>query len=538
VLGVGEDAFVLPRGMVRVGVVGSWDSFEEMYRADESGRPGDKLQPFGSSANVDVLGAAQVPFLAPIQNELRALTGGADLAVSLGQTRVQASADVRTTTFSGEVGLARWLSFGVSVPWVVTRTDVVLDANAGESSANLGFNPARASEAAAAANAALTSQLGAAAAELSGLVATCDADPAADARCGVVVAARDEALALIAGSSDFATGVENVYGVGTTDGSLYVPLAGSAAQQRIEEQVGSFRTRYQNFQVANAITANGPAAAAAAAGADAIRTVLIDPTFGVGIDTLQTAERAHVGDIEVGLKLKLLDSFGRDPRARLTPTGFNYRLAVAGIVRLGTGEPALANNPVDIGRGDGQNDVEIRPSIDLLFGRRVWTSVAARVGFQQKDRLVAAIAGPNDGIVPAYAYGEVERKLGDYFEIEASPRYSFNDYFALSANYRYRHKAEDAYTGQFTVDSATTGIGAIDLDASVIGMGSEQTEHRVGGGIAFSTLGAYYRGRARLPVEISYTHVQTVRGTGGDLPRLTVDQVQLRVYTRLFGGPR
>ena len=73
------------------------------------------------------------------------------------------------------------------------------------------------------------------------------------------------------------------------------------------------------------------------------------------------------------------------------------------------------------------------------------------------------------------------------------------------------------------------------LDASTLNLETEAREHRFGGGISYSTLAAYERGKARLPLEVTLFHYETTAGSGGNTPKLATDQVQLRFYTRLFG---
>ena len=119
-------------------------------------------------------------------------------------------------------------------------------------------------------------------------------------------------------------------------------------------------------------------------------------------------------------------------------------------------------------------------------------------------------------------------------EIDATPRYVYNDYLSLSATWTYRLKAEDKYTGTFTAEDLAGQPVA--LDASILGIGTEQSEQRVGGGASFSTLRAFDRGRARLPIEIQVIHWQTISGDGY-VPKQYSTQVQLRYYTRLFGAP-
>jgi hypothetical protein len=76
----------------------------------------------------------------------------------------------------------------------------------------------------------------------------------------------------------------------------------------------------------------------------------------------------------------------------------------------------------------------------------------------------------------------------------------------------------------------------VSLDAAILGIGTEQSEQRVGGGVTFSTLRAFDRGRANIPIEIQLMHWQTMAGEGY-VPKRFSTQVQLRYYARLFGAP-
>ena len=58
----------------------------------------------------------------------------------------------------------------------------------------------------------------------------------------------------------------------------------------------------------------------------------------------------------------------------------------------------------------------------------------------------------------------------------------------------------------------------------------------IGGGVSYSTLHAYDRGRSRLPLEVQLSHWQTLSGSGY-VPKQFTTQLQLRYYTRLFGAP-
>jgi hypothetical protein len=58
---------------------------------------------------------------------------------------------------------------------------------------------------------------------------------------------------------------------------------------------------------------------------------------------------------------------------------------------------------------------------------------------------------------------------------------------------------------------------------------------RLGFGARYSTVDAYARGQARYPVEVSFSHMETITGDAG-VPKLSRDEIQLRLFYRLFGG--
>jgi hypothetical protein len=61
------------------------------------------------------------------------------------------------------------------------------------------------------------------------------------------------------------------------------------------------------------------------------------------------------------------------------------------------------------------------------------------------------------------------------------------------------------------------------------------TVHAAGFGVTYSTLESWSRGSARLPVDVLFTHLQTVASSGGPAFKASHTQIQLRVYYRLFG---
>jgi hypothetical protein len=307
------------------------------------------------------------------------------------------------------------------------------------------------------------------------------------------------------------------------------------AQNAITARVAALRAA---FGPAGAgITATAPFAAPGNLQLADAQRILTDPAFGVTAQPVGTVSRRSVGDIEVAAKYSLVNTFGHaDPNARLNPSGINLRTAVTGVVRIGTGNAEEPRNFLDVPTGTGANAVGIRSATDLLLGRRFWTTLALRYTAQlPDDQLVRVVDAPERVLAPLYRQQTVRRDLGNFFELEATPRLVLTNWLAVAGQYYFRDKGEDRYRGAFTIPDAVTGAGEIRLDASTLNLETLAQEHRVGGGVSLSSVAAFTKGRAPVPAELTYTLQQTVNGFGGAVPRLTLHQVQLRLYARLFG---
>ena len=532
VLGPQDDALVLPRGALRIRVLNQWARFNERYGMNTPGREDGDLEPLAIDFNLDTIGVEQFPRIAPVQAGFRQLTGLTDFTLSLGKTVVNSDVTVSATPIVAELGLTSRLSIGVVVPFVRTKNTIVFDANPAGIEGNVGFNPALASEAARTANADLVAAFQNRTATLQAMVAGCQANPGASPSCPAVLA---NGPTLIAAATAFAGGIQQLYGFNASATNPFVPIENTTAQLAIESRVAAFSANFQAFGL-QPVTGRPIPAMNRLTVADAQR-ILTEDAFGVSADPLETVERNHIGDIEVGAKFLLFDSFVNRGTNRLTPSGMNFRTSVGAIVRLPTGEPDSPRNFVDVGTGNGQTDVEFRGFADVLIGRHFWTSFIGRYGIQLADENEQRIFEvPEKTLTASYRQQVVERDLGDYYELEANPRWVLNDYFSATAHYMFRHKFEDKYSGTFLIDSATTGFGDLTLNASSLNQQTEMKEHRLGGGVSFSTVAAFQKGKMKIPLEVTYFHYQTTRGWGGNQPKIFSDQIQVRVYTRLFGG--
>jgi len=136
-------------------------------------------------------------------------------------------------------------------------------------------------------------------------------------------------------------------------------------------------------------------------------------------------------------------------------------------------------------------------------------------------------------LVAAFGRGEVERDPGDYAELEITPRFVFNEFFSVSGQYKYRRKEQDRHTGQF---SSTDALGdSVTIEPTILDANTEQRESRISAGISYSTVAAHRRGRVRYPLEVFVQHVESISGSGANVPKIRQQIVQLRLYMQIFG---
>jgi hypothetical protein len=525
-----EDARVLRKGMLRVRAATDWMHFNERWGTGTPGFTNGSLEPLGIDFNRDSIGPAEVEVLAPLQTTLRQLAGMPTLGVTLGRSVASLEGTIASTPISLELGVTSRLTVGVMAPFIETRTDVFLNPNPGGFEGNVGINPALETPAA---NAGFVISLDGATTALRNAIAACTADPSSAGCLAGVRANPAAAQALLASATALSAGVKQVYGTATGAGAPYVPVLNSDVQLAIDARIASTNAAFITFlgtPAGSAWIQGKPAAALARIGLSDMQRILTEQLFGFSADSLQTVERSHWGDIEVSAKFLLFDGFG-SPTKRAgaeAPAGFRARAAIGGVFRLGSGQADLPSDFADIGTGDGQNDVEGRVATDLAFGLRLGLSLFGRYGAQLPDQQWMRITPPNRPVPAAYRLQKVDRDLGDYVELTGSPRFAFNEQFAISGHYTYFHKALDSYTG--TVTTTDLAGNAITLDASVLGLETDATNNSIGATFAYSTLAAVERGHTRHPIEVFITHLQSI--DGWNHAKVFRTRVELRYYIR------
>ncbi|MFL5581817.1 MAG: hypothetical protein ACJ8AO_15725 [Gemmatimonadaceae bacterium] len=537
VLGPFEDATPAPRGMLRFGAVAAFTHYSERFGPDGT------VGPYYGLLNADTLGVRQLPQLASVQEDVRTLAASPKLSLTLGPLAVRSRTRVVTLPLQVEMGLTSRLSVGVTAPYVRSYNTVVAELGSDPGAGNIGINPAldpgQDGDAARDANEGVYQDLEDARAQLAALLAACSANPSG-AGCAAINADPAAAQALVNESAAFAAALARVYGLTSGARSPFVPSLGSVAAQAVSARLVGFDSLYRAFLGRSTSVIGGRPVSALPPAQGTLQQALGDTAVGIVSGPLDATRRSHFGDIEVGAKLLLLDSFGGSAARRIAPRpgSLNYRLAVGALVRLGTGQADDPNDPTDVPTGGGQTDVGVRAIADVLVGSRAWASVVARYERQLPDEPTVRVAAQELFVfAPLYSRQLVSRDLGDVFALEVTPRLVATQNLALAAHYEYTEKASDVYTGTFTVDSATTGFGALELDAAVLGENTAERVQRWGLGATYSTLADYYRGRTRLPLEVSYLHRRTAAATRGWVPRTATDELTVRLYFRLF-GPR
>ena len=341
-------------------------------------------------------------------------------------------------------------------------------------------------------------------------------------------------------------------------GQEYLFTSASASGQQITAYYAGFETGFQTF---------GISVPAFALTDTAVRSDLNayferDPVLG---QPLGKVTRGYsIGEIDVGLRFKILDNFGwpsRPPETdaaadsvaampdagapidSLAPpadsaqavvqepeetSGIRYRTTAGVRYRFSLSNPdeepflvpgVFLQQPI----GDGQPDVQLELYQDLAFGTRFWVVAGAEYGIQLQDEMVRRVA-PADR---PYAYASQEvtvaRDLGDYFRFVLSPRFALAEALSLAVEYTFWNKGDDSYE---TVDGG--------VDAAPLTLETSETRHTLGIGAYYRTSRLFAAGRSGIPVDLAFVWETAISGSGGQTPAGSVVTASARIPFKLF----
>lgn len=461
-------------------------------------------EPLGAALTDPAVGPRLLPHLAPLED----LLGGGG-AVRLGTLRATRSTTVVTIPARVEVGLAGFLSLGVTVPVVRRRIEADLDFT-GEG-ATVGFSPALDQP----------GQVASFLSELSGLLA----------EGGAAVAQLCQGSP---GSPECSSAQQRLVAGQALQGRLtalyaapLAPLPDSPAGSGLQEALDGLVAALQALGV---IRDPGPVPLAREPlSPAAFRRLLEDPGLGVELEPLSTVQRPWaLGDVEVHVNATLLRRLQVDSAGSL-----QGRETLVGIatLRLPTGESPSPEAPLDPGTGGGTRDLVLGLEGDLA--RLRWGIRAAlRYSVRGEAEEVRRIAPPEGVLAGVELRRPVLRSAGNVLELEVVPRVALTPDFGIGLGWWHRRVGEDRYSGRSTVPSPSGELAPQIPDPSVLAPGTGGTLGMAVFTLSYSTLRPRAEGRyAGWPFEVLVRVEQATTASGGIMaPKGTRFQGGLRLF--------
>jgi len=235
-----------------------------------------------------------------------------------------------------------------------------------------------------------------------------------------------------------------------------------------------------------------------------------------------------MGDISLGATYQLANTFGDTSAAAAGRA--HYRLALNGTLRIGTGQPGNRNRFFDFGTGYGQHGVEGGAAVDLQVNRRLSASAIGSYTLQLGSVDVARV--PNAGNI-AYPLGGATPgtfSAGNVLALSIVPRWRLSGYFSVNGRYSLLRTGADEYTLGTSSDTAANAPTPI-APTAPYGM-SAATAQQIGIGFSYSTVLGPDANPGGIPFEVSFSHLETIAGSGGPVAKTFREQVELRVYFR------
>ncbi len=526
VLGPTLDATTLRRGMLRT-----------MLQAENTllnGRWNDGLaESLGAGLSVN-LGGALIGSLSEVDAYLAGLNR-ADAVSSLGRSRVDLRQRFAVTRLGLEYGITDRISVFAQAPFVRVRAESQLRLDASEASA--GLNPLRQGSGVAAANRAVVDAYTNAVQSLTQRRDDCVANAGSHPECASILSEATQVDLAILRGSQLAAAFVGIYGAqGLGDGERYVPLETSIPHVALMG-IGIFLQQdFERWGVTDVTDLTGfPAGASAPITASELEALIAASDSGVGARIPARSSRQDLGDVDFGITLKLFDAFEGDS-ARLAAGRFGIRQSLRLTYRLGGGNFDLPDDLIDLGTGSGHDAIALHSNTDFIFNEKWWATVGlgfVRGATHERDVRLPLLAGVD--LIGLDRQTRVRIQPANVIELRVAPRWSLNDYFGIGGEWRLRTRGRDKVTDLAAAPISPALAGELPFGDGAINAPSNSNEQRWAWTIAYSTLASNARGKAGLPLEIGYTHEQSISSSKGIVPRRWEDRLQIRYYTRLFG---
>ena len=501
------DHTLVPQGRVRLQASPVYQSWDERFGRGPDGS--ELVESLGSDLT-DPTTLSLFPGIASLTGAVRDVTA-APFDPVLGSTSARVRQEITRVDFGAHVGVFDWLTVGVVLPWMQTRSAVEVAFQPDTVNANLGLNPTIGSPG-------LVDDFLASTATARGTAASWAASI-----CDTGGGSCADAQALAARAASFDLALQRAYGA-----SPFFPLSGSAVGDALAQSAAALSADLSAVGLAGLapLVLSGEILAEEAdlAQVPTLRGSNVETSL--PLTTLKSLWAA--GDVEVSTRVRVVDN--------LTPTGegwtapgFGYRVTGSLLVRLPTGKVPDPDIPFDLGTGDGQMDVQGGLTADLRLGSRLGLAAGGYYGIQGETTITDRVAPPEIVLAPLSSRAELTWRPGWYLGVGAAPSLRLAPSITLHGEYRYFHKTRDEFA---LVDLAAP------LNPDVLAIESGVKAHVVGGGLRYDTVDAWRRGDASLPVEIHLRLLSTVAGSGGQVPKATRVEAGLRLFRRLWGPDR
>lgn len=495
------DARVLPRHAFGARLLTSWTRWDELF-----GLPPTAPNNVAWSLNKDSLGPTAVPPLSVTQTAIRGLSGLSSFSLNAGNIVATADSRVVTAPLILEYGITSRITISAVVPLVETRSVVSAQLNPQLGIANVGPNPTLTNAIARTNAATLVTSFRTAATQLQTKLTQCQATPSGSG-CDVILGQQADVTALIQSSGAFANGVQTLYGTDEEHpGQAVVPLNGSPAQTAIQARILAMVAQYGKFLPSASI--NGSVVGAGGPGALRDLQILM---VSAGYDTLGLVDRTSIGDVSLGITDQLVNT--------LTDTAatHGYRFSVSGSFRFPTGQPGSRNKLFDVPTGYGQPGVQIGAAGDAVFNRRYSATAVGSFTKQIGTIDVARVPNLENDIFPLSEPVPGTYSAGDVLWLSVTPRMRISGYLTINAQYMVTHIGAD----QYTPSSNGNGVAGI----------ASSTAHAIGFGFAYSAVAAGGPMGRALPVELTFSHLETITG-GGPIAKAMREQIGVRAFLR------
>ena len=498
-----------PAGRLRVEVAPSFFHWKDRFGLREvDGRRVEGVEPLGFDLQADPA-TDLFPGVAVLESSLREVLDDPGFQAALGATRARVAHDVTRIPLRADLGVFDWLTVGVTVPFVLTRTEATVALRVDPAAANLGLSPAVTAP---------DAMLG----FLQELSARADAAASrADALCAEGDPACAEAEALAGDAAALESGLRSAYGA-----TPLFPVEGTEAGGALRARLDALNARLSTAGLGE-VGSTLPLADRIL-DREGFERIFEDPLAGLQASVPGKVVNVwELGDVELTAAVRLLEGVSRDSAG--APARARWQVGARGLVRLGTGIPDSADVFFDLGSGDAQTDVEGGVFANVRVGSvGLWAD--ARYGVQGATTLLRRAVPPDLVLAPVATRVPVRWTPGSYLQLEVSPRWHLTTELAVAATWRTFTKGPDTY------ELAASADPTLPIDPSVLEAETEATVHELGGGLVFSTLEAWRDGRTSVPFEVRFGVQAGVSGSGGRTPKGVRIQGGLRLYQRLWGG--